>query len=113
MLSRSGTVMYVRDLALELQRQGHTPAVFSSPRGSVPDELRAAGIVVSDRLSRLEVPDIIHAHHHAPTVLAVKHWPTVPAIHICHDHLSPHDRTPAGTSASGAISVSAGSASSG
>jgi hypothetical protein len=90
----SGTVMYVRDLALELQRQGHTPAVFSSPSGSVADRLRAAGVVVSDRLGRLEKPDIIHGHHRVPTLLALKHWPTVPAIHICHDHLSPHDRTP-------------------
>lgn len=90
----SGTVMYVRDLALELQRQGHTPAVFSSTRGAVAEGLRAAGIVVSDRLSRLSEPDIIHAHHHAPTLVAVKRWPSVPAIHVCHDHLSPHDGTP-------------------
>jgi glycosyltransferase involved in cell wall biosynthesis len=92
--SPGGTVMYVRDLALELQRLGHTPSVFSSITGSVADELRAAGVLISDRLSRLSKPDIIHGHYHAPTLLAVKHWPTVPAIHICHDHLSPHDRTP-------------------
>jgi glycosyltransferase involved in cell wall biosynthesis len=89
-----GTVIYVRDLALELQRLGHTPSVFSSIGGSVADELRATGVFVSDRLSRLDTPDIIHGHYHAPTLLAVKHWPTVPAIHICHNHLSPHDRTP-------------------
>jgi glycosyl transferase family 4 len=86
--------MYVRDLALELSRLGHTPAVFSVIKGSVPAELRAAGVVVSHRLSRLDTPDIIHAQWHVSTMLAVKHWPTVPAIHICHDHLSPHDRTP-------------------
>lgn len=91
--SPSGTVTYVRDLALELQRQGHVPAVFSSARGRVPDELRAAGIAVSDRLGRLEPPDIIHGHHHAPTVAAMKHWPTASAIQVCHDHLSPHDRS--------------------
>ena len=92
--SPSGTVTYVRDLALELQRRGHTPLVFSSTGGSVDEELRASGVGVSDRLSRLGRPDIIHAHHHAPTMLALRQWPTVPAIHICHDHLSPHDRTP-------------------
>ena len=92
--SPSGTVSYVRDLAIELQRQGHIPAVFSSSRGRVPDELRAAGLVVSDRLSRHRQPDIIHAHHHAPTMVAQRHWPTVPAIHVCHDHQSPHDQTP-------------------
>ena len=92
--SRSGTVMYVRDLALELQRRGHTPAILSSPSGAIAAELRAAGIVISALPSRLGQPDIIHAHHHAPTLLALRHWPSVPAIHICHDHLSPHDRTP-------------------
>ena len=90
----SGTVTYVRDLALELRRQGHTPVLFTSTRGSVADGLRATGIVVSDRLSGLEEPDIIHGHHHAPTLIAVKRWPAIPAIHVCHDHLSPHDRTP-------------------
>jgi hypothetical protein len=91
----SGTVLYVRDLALELQRQGHTPVVFSSAAGGVAEELRAAGIAVTDRLSRLrETPDIIHGHHHAPTLAALHRWPTVPAIHVCHDHISPNDRTP-------------------
>src|ERR1700704_1829910 len=42
----SGTVLYVRDLALELQRQGHTPTVFSSTIGEVVDELRDSGITV-------------------------------------------------------------------
>jgi hypothetical protein len=91
----SGTVLYVRDIALELQRQGHTPIVFSSTRGGVADELRAAGIAVTDRLDRIRVPpDIIHGHHHAPTLAAVHRWPTVPAIYVCHDHTSPNDRTP-------------------
>ncbi len=91
----SGTVLYVRDLALELQRQGHTPVVFSSTAGGVADELRNAGIAVTDRLDRLrETPDIIHGHHHAPTLVALRHWPTSPAIHVCHDHTSPNDRTP-------------------
>src|ERR1700674_5000585 len=90
----SGTVTYVRDLALELRRQGHTPVLFTSTRGSVADGLRATGIVVSDRLSGLEEPDIIHGHHPAPTLIAVKRWPAIPAIHVCPDHLSPLHRTP-------------------
>lgn len=93
-MGSGGTVTYARDLALELQRRGHSPAVFSLTNGSVPAELRAAGILVTDRLNRLEAPDVIHAQWHAPTMLALRHWPTVPAVHICHDHVSPHDRTP-------------------
>ena len=91
----SGTVLYVRDLALELQRQGHTPVVFSSTAGGVAEELRGAGIEVTDRLGRIrETPDIIHGHHHAPTLVALRHWPTIPAIFVCHDHTSPNDRAP-------------------
>lgn len=90
-----GTVLYVRDLALELQRQGHSPVVFSSTAGAVAEQLRDAGIAVTDRLGRLrETPDIIHGHQRAPTLVALRRWPTVPAIHVCHDHTSPNDRTP-------------------
>jgi hypothetical protein len=91
----SGTVLYVRDLALELQRQGHLAAVFSSTAGAVAEELRAAGIPLTARPGRLPwIPDIIHGHHRAPTLVALHHWPTVPAIHLCHDHLSEDDATP-------------------
>jgi hypothetical protein len=91
----SGTSTYVRDLALELQRQGHTPTVFSSTAGGIVEELRGAGIEVTESLGDLrEAPDIIHGHHQAPTLVAVQHWPEVPAIYVCHDHTSPNDQTP-------------------
>jgi len=91
----SGTVLYVRDLALELQRQGHTPVVYSSAAGGLAEQLRDAGIAVTDRLGRIrEAPDVIHGHHYAPTLVALRQWPTVPAIHVCHDHTSLNDRTP-------------------
>jgi glycosyltransferase involved in cell wall biosynthesis len=91
----SGTSVYVRDLALELQRQGHLPVVFSSTAGALAEGLRRAGITVTDRLDRVVAsPDIIHGHHHAPTSVALQRWPSVPAIYLCHDHTSPNDRTP-------------------
>jgi Glycosyltransferase Family 4 len=91
----SGTVTYVRDLALELNRQGHLPVVFSSTRGAVAAELSRAGIRVIDSLGRTEAtPDVIHGHQHAPTLVAVRRWPAVPAIFVCHSHTSPHDRPP-------------------
>lgn len=91
---RSGTVLYVRDLAFELQRRGHTPMVFSSTAGDVAQEISAAGILVSSRLSRLPEPDVIHGHHYAPTLLAVRRFRSAPAIHVCHDHRIRQDRTP-------------------
>lgn len=90
----SGTVLYVRDLALELKRQGHAPAVFSSTRGAVVKELRDAGITVTDRVHRLEQPDVIHSHHLAPSSIALRRWPRVPAIYVCHSHDSPLDAPP-------------------
>ena len=91
----SGTVLYVRDLALELKRQGHLPSVFSSTKGDMVDDLRGAGIEVTDNLRGIRTtPDIIHGHHHAPTLVALQRWPTVPAIFVCHDHTSPYDRAP-------------------
>ena len=91
----SGTVIFVRDLALELQRRGHSAAVFSSTSGGVAEELRDAGIEVIDRLERVSwTPDIIHGHHHAPTLIALRRWPSGPAIFVCHDHRSPDDRPP-------------------
>ncbi len=91
----SGTVLYVRDLALELQRCGHEVTVFSLAIGEVARELRSAGIPVIDNLRRMRVPpDIIHGHHHAPTMMALRRWPTRPAIFICHDHSASKDHTP-------------------
>jgi Glycosyltransferase Family 4 len=90
----SGTVIYVRDLALELKRRGHVPAVFSSIRGAVVEELRDAGVAVSDRVERLERPDVIHAHHHAPFLVAAGRWPQVPAIYVCHSHQLRMDAAP-------------------
>ena len=40
----SGTVLYVRDLALELQRRGHRPAVYTWKAGKACAELEAAGV---------------------------------------------------------------------
>ncbi|MEP7082756.1 MAG: glycosyltransferase, partial [Chloroflexota bacterium] len=91
---RSGTVLYARDLALELQRRGHVPLVFSSTTGPVAAELKRAGIHVTNRLSDFPQPDIIHGHHYAATLLALRRWPAIPAIYICHDHQSFKDRTP-------------------
>lgn len=90
----SGTAIYVRDLALELKRQGHEPAVFSATRGAVARALREAGITVTDRLERLEQPDVIHAHQRARSLIALRRWPRVPAIYVCHDHTSPLDAPP-------------------
>lgn len=85
--SRSGSTLYVYDLALELKRQGHFPAVYTLGKGAVARELENAGIPVADNLRRLAIqPEIIHGHHFPTTLSAVEYFPGVPAIYICHAH---------------------------
>ena len=83
----TGTELYVRDLALELLRQGHSPAVYTSHQGKISEELSAAGITVTNSLKKLDFhPDIIHGHHRHETSSAILRFPDTPALYICHDH---------------------------
>lgn len=80
----AGTQVVVRDLALELFRQGHQPIVYSPKLGAVAEEIRKAGIVVTDCLASLDItPDIIHGQHLA-AINAWLQFPSVPAIHVSH-----------------------------
>src|SRR2546423_1275532 len=82
---RAGTELYVRDLALGLQRRGHTPIAFSTDLGKVAEEIRAAGISVFDKLDDLDFPpDVIHGQHHLDAMTALLHFPKVPALYMCH-----------------------------
>lgn len=84
---RSGTTLYVQDLALELKRKGHVPIVYTRRLGDVSRELANAGISVTRDLGGIrKPPDVIHGHHWHVTNLALKRFPGVPAIYICHDH---------------------------
>lgn len=92
---RTGCELYTYELALELLRLGHLPMVFASQRGRLADQLAERGIEVVTRLSLLSSPpDLIQGHQHVETLLAVRQFPTVPAIHVCHDHVAWFDRPP-------------------
>jgi hypothetical protein len=83
--ARNGPTAYVRDLALGLLKQGHTPLAYSTILGDMADELRAASVSVVDDLNQLEIaPDLIHGHEHMETMTALLHFQGVPAIHFCH-----------------------------
>lgn len=95
LISLSGTELYVRDLALELQRQGHTPAVYASWLGPLAEELKSEGIPVADSLDRLDFrPDVIHGHHRHETLSAVLRCPSAPALFVCHSHTRWTDKPP-------------------
>jgi hypothetical protein len=90
---RTGTTLYVRDLALELLRTGHQPIVYTRSLGAVAHEMQKLGVPVVTRLRKVRVtPDIIHLHHAMPTRAALSHFPSTPAIVVCHDHTSFFDR---------------------
>jgi Glycosyltransferase Family 4 len=83
--TRSGSELYVRDLALALLARGHTPIAYSPVLGPLADELRAATIPVVDDLSAVTAaPDVIHGHHNHEIMTALLQFPRVPAVRVCH-----------------------------
>ncbi|GJL96458.1 MAG: hypothetical protein DHS20C06_02750 [Hyphobacterium sp.] len=81
---RAGTELYVRDLAIGLKTKGYHPVCFSPELGDVANEIEQSGIEVTDDLGTIKSPDIIHAHHHAPSAMAFMAFPQTPAVSVCH-----------------------------
>lgn len=81
---RAGTELYVRDVARRLQELGHEPVCFSLELGEVAAELRAAGIAVTDDLTAVAEPEVIHGHHAVETTLAGMRFPRAPILSFCH-----------------------------
>ncbi len=83
--SRAGTEQYVRDLSLALLARGYEPVVFSPLLGEVADEIRAAGIVVTDDLATMtEEPDVLHCHHRYEAIAALSRFPDRPGLFVKH-----------------------------
>ena len=78
---RAGTELYVRDIALELLKRGHSPIAYSTMLGEVARELEKANVPVVDDLYNLAVvPDLIHGQQHMELMTALLHFSEVPAI---------------------------------
>jgi hypothetical protein len=83
--TRAGSELWVRDVAIALQRRGHEPAAYSPYLGEVAGELRAGGVPVVDDLDLLPWrPDLVHGHHHLETMAALARFPGVPGVFVCH-----------------------------
>lgn len=75
----------MRDLAIGLLKLGHEPIAYSTRLGDVAEEIRAAGVPVTDDLDIVTAPlDIIHGHHHLDTMMALLRFPATPAVYVCH-----------------------------
>ena len=91
---RTGSELYVCELATSLLRLGHTPIVYSPQLGPSALELRKATVPVVDNLDAIaSPPDVIHGQHHVETMTALLRFPNTPAIFFCHGWL-PWEETP-------------------
>jgi len=91
---RTGSELYVCELATSLLRRGHTPIVYSPQLGQSARELRDATVPVVDDLEAISSPpDLIHGQHHVETMTALLRFPNTPAIFFCHGWL-PWEETP-------------------
>ena len=91
----SGSELYVRDLATELIKRGHTPIIYSPRLGKLAEELRAKSIPVVKELNSIGAdPDLIHGQHHLETMTALSHFPSTPAVFFCHGWLPWEENPP-------------------
>ena len=91
---RTGSELYVRDVALGLLARGHTPVVYTPRAGELARELRGETVPVVEDLAQLGAPpDIIHGQHHVETMTALLHFTDSPAVFFCHGWL-PWDEMP-------------------
>lgn len=93
--SRSGTELYVRDLARGLLERGHAPVVYTPRAGALARELRDETVPVTDRPDTITAPpDIIHGHHNLETMTALLRFRRTPAVFVVHDNLARTDVPP-------------------
>ncbi len=85
LMYRSGSELYVQELAFALRDRGHEVAAFSTDLGDLAQKMIDGGIIVIDDLEKLPwKPDIIHAQHHLETMIALTYFPHTPAVYVCH-----------------------------
>ncbi|PYP85107.1 MAG: hypothetical protein DMF61_17575 [Blastocatellia bacterium AA13] len=93
---RSGTELYVRDLATGLLARGHNPVAYSSMLGPVARELEDAGVQIVSSLEQVErPPDLIHGHHHIETMTALLRFHSTPGVYFCHGSTPWQEEPPA------------------
>lgn len=81
----SGTETVVEILADGLRRAGHQPMIYAPMLGPQAERMRVRGHVLADRLDALPArPDVIHAQHVTPTLMAIAAFPGTPVLYACH-----------------------------
>lgn len=92
---RTGTELYVLELAEELLRRGERPAIYSPHVGGLADVARSRTIPVAARLDQIGfAPDVIHGHHAHQVTAASLRFPRVPVVFVSHGWGSSADAPP-------------------
>jgi hypothetical protein len=90
---RTGSELYVLEVARALRERGHQPVAWSPIVGELAAEFRASGIPVADDLAAIPAllggapPEILHGQHHLETMTALLYFPGTPGIFVCHGAL--------------------------
>lgn len=91
---RTGSELYVCEVAKSLLQRGHIPIVYSPQLGPTARDLRNATVPVIDDLDAIaSAPDLIHGQHHVETMSALLRFPDTPAVFFCHGFF-PWEETP-------------------
>lgn len=76
---------HLHDLAVGLLTCGHRPIVHSRELRRAAEELRRAGVPVTDRPEALSAaPDLIQGDDPVEMMIALLHFPNTPAVYFCH-----------------------------
>ncbi len=88
--ANTGSECVIESLADGLRDAGHRPVVYAPQLGPQAKRMADRGHTLVDRLERLGplVPDVIHAQHVPPSLVALAGFPQVPAVHVVHGVLS-------------------------
>ena len=80
-----GVQRYECELASWLLAHGHAPVVYGTELGDAARQLDARTIPVTDDLRSVTAPvDIVHGDSALETMAALLHFPSAPAIFVCH-----------------------------
>lgn len=81
----SGTETVSELLADGLRRSGHSVVALAPTIGALADRMRSKGHEVYDRIAEItDVPDVIHAQHVTPALIAMARFPKTPTVFTCH-----------------------------
>jgi glycosyltransferase involved in cell wall biosynthesis len=84
----TGTEAVVELLADGLRRAGHEPILFAPKLGPLARRMRARGHRIIDRIGAMPFrPDVIHAQHATPALMAMAAFPEVPVVFACHSSI--------------------------